>query len=77
MILTPIAVFNTWDTEVFSVFGASAVCFAYSIVFLKLWSYAQVNGWCRAFHQLRKRRGSGSGTAIRGMGNSAIDLKYI
>ncbi|ODM96870.1 Diacylglycerol O-acyltransferase 1 [Orchesella cincta] len=73
LILTPIAIFNTWSTEVFSLFGATAVCFAYSIVFLKLWSYAQVNGWCRAFHQLRKRRGSGSGPVnVRGMGQNTI-----
>lgn len=27
--------------------GATVVCFTYSILFLKLWSYVQVNLWCR------------------------------
>lgn len=58
LLLTPIAIFNTWNTEVFSLFGATTVCFSYSIVFLKLWSYCQVNDWCRSYLQLRKRRGS-------------------
>ncbi|BES88557.1 O-acyltransferase [Nesidiocoris tenuis] len=31
----------------FSLMGASFVCFIYSVMFLKLWSYAQVNYWCR------------------------------
>ncbi len=43
LLLTPIAIFNTWSTEVFSLFGATFVCFSYSIVFLKLWSYCQVS----------------------------------
>ncbi|XP_021956008.1 diacylglycerol O-acyltransferase 1 [Folsomia candida] len=60
LLLTPIAIFNTWNTEVFSLFGATFVCFAYSILFLKLWSYCQVNGWCRSYHSLRRRRNSGS-----------------
>ncbi|XP_066905974.1 diacylglycerol O-acyltransferase 1 [Halyomorpha halys] len=32
----------------FSLLGASGVCFLYSVLFLKLWSYVQVNLWCRA-----------------------------
>ncbi|KAL1400063.1 hypothetical protein pipiens_002111 [Culex pipiens pipiens] len=32
----------------FSLVGAMAVCFLYCILFLKLWSYVQVNMWCRA-----------------------------
>lgn len=27
--------------------GAMAVCFHYSMLFMKLWSYVQVNMWCR------------------------------
>lgn len=27
--------------------GATTVCMTYSILFLKLWSYIQVNSWCR------------------------------
>lgn len=29
------------------VVGAMAVCFHYSVLFMKLWSYIQVNMWCR------------------------------
>lgn len=32
----------------FSLIGASSVCFLYSILFLKMWSYVQVNYWCRS-----------------------------
>jgi len=32
----------------FSLMGATMVCFLYSVLFLKMWSYIQVNAWCRA-----------------------------
>lgn len=32
------------------VVGAMTVCFTYSILFMKLWSYVQVNMWCRQAH---------------------------
>ncbi|KAM7354166.1 diacylglycerol O-acyltransferase isoform 1-T2 [Cochliomyia hominivorax] len=49
--------------HLFSLMGASTVCFFYSILFLKLWSYVQVNMWCRQTYQSkqynpRKRRPS-------------------
>lgn len=31
----------------FETVGSMAVCFHYSILFMKLWSYIQVNMWCR------------------------------
>ncbi len=40
----------------FPVFSAP-VMMMYIIIFLKLWSYAQVNSWCRA--ALRRRRSGG------------------
>lgn len=56
--------FTTWGTNVFSLIGATNICFAYSVVFLKLWSYAQVNCWCReasiATNGNRRRRNSQS-----------------
>ena len=30
------------------------VCFTYSILFMKLWSYVQVNLWCRQARKLKK-----------------------
>lgn len=38
----------------FSLFGAMTVCFTYSICFMKLWSYVQVNLWCRQALKLKK-----------------------
>lgn len=37
-------------THYFAV-GATTVCMTYSILFLKLWSYIQVNCWCRNSRQ--------------------------
>lgn len=33
------------------------VCFMYSILFMKLWSYVQVNMWCR--QDLRQQKSTG------------------
>ncbi|XP_063234799.1 diacylglycerol O-acyltransferase 1 isoform X2 [Bacillus rossius redtenbacheri] len=46
MVLIPMVVIHLKNTA-FSLFGASMVCFTYSVMFLKLWSYVQVNYWCR------------------------------
>lgn len=31
-----------------------SVCFLYSILFMKLWSYVQVNLWCRSYQKQQK-----------------------
>lgn len=47
------------------------VCFTYSILFMKMWSYVQVNMWCRqslkekGTHKSRARRQSVSIAEIR------------
>lgn len=46
MILIPMIAIHVKSSG-FSLIGASAVCFIYSVLFLKLWSYVQVNLWCR------------------------------
>ncbi|XP_053621254.1 diacylglycerol O-acyltransferase 1 isoform X2 [Plodia interpunctella] len=46
VITLPVAVLHFKGTE-FSFVGATTVCFIYLILFLKLWSYAQTNHWCR------------------------------
>lgn len=33
------------------------VCFMYSILFMKLWSYVQVNMWCRQDQRQQKSSG--------------------
>ena len=34
--------------------GATFVCFLYCIIFIKLWSYVQVNMWCRTSQKKQK-----------------------
>lgn len=36
-----------------------SVCFLYSILFMKLWSYVQVNLWCRSYQKQQKTSTSG------------------
>lgn len=36
--------------------GASTVCFYYSVLFLKLWSYVQTNMWCRQTYYQKNPR---------------------
>lgn len=46
MVLMPMVVIHVKDSG-FSLFGAMYVCMLYAVLFLKLWSYVQVNMWCR------------------------------
>lgn len=46
--------------EGFGLIGASLVSFVYSVLFLKLWSYVQVNSWCR-----NKQRNNGNNSMRR------------
>lgn len=39
--------------------GSMSVCFLYSILFMKLWSYVQVNLWCRSSQKQQKSSISG------------------
>lgn len=36
-----------------------SVCFLYSLLFMKLWSYVQVNLWCRSYQKQQKTSTSG------------------
>ncbi|XP_070151191.1 diacylglycerol O-acyltransferase 1 isoform X2 [Polyergus mexicanus] len=45
-VLMPMVVIHVKDSG-FSLVGAMYVCMLYAILFLKLWSYIQVNMWCR------------------------------
>lgn len=46
LVLIPMVVIHV-KGHAFSLVGASTVCFLYSVLFMKLWSYVQVNLWCR------------------------------
>ncbi|XP_072382240.1 diacylglycerol O-acyltransferase 1 [Diabrotica undecimpunctata] len=74
LILLPMAVIHVKDG--FSLVGASVVTTLYSVLFLKLWSYVQVNMWCRiakyngkgtmrrqsmSYNNLRNTKGSANG----------------
>ncbi|XP_034244608.1 diacylglycerol O-acyltransferase 1 [Thrips palmi] len=50
-ILLPMVVVHT-RAKAFSLIAASSVCMLYSVLFLKLWSYVQVNMWCRNTRQM-------------------------
>lgn len=68
LVLIPMVVIHV-KGHTFSLVGAMTVCFLYCILFLKLWSYVQVNLWCRAKLKQRghraKRRQSVSIAAIQ------------
>ncbi|XP_014253436.1 diacylglycerol O-acyltransferase 1 isoform X2 [Cimex lectularius] len=46
LVMLPMIIIYIKSAE-FSLMGASTVTFLYSVLFLKLWSYVQVNLWCR------------------------------
>ncbi|XP_021917601.1 diacylglycerol O-acyltransferase 1 [Zootermopsis nevadensis] len=46
LVMIPMVVIHVKSSG-FSLIGATSVCMIYSILFLKLWSYIQVNLWCR------------------------------
>lgn len=46
LVLIPMVIIHVKGSA-FSLIGAMTVCFHYSILFMKLWSYVQVNMWCR------------------------------
>ncbi|XP_025836300.1 diacylglycerol O-acyltransferase 1 [Agrilus planipennis] len=53
LVLIPIVAIQVKDG--FSLIGASTVSYVYSVLFLKLWSYVQVNMWCRIDRNLRSK----------------------
>ncbi|KYM80727.1 Diacylglycerol O-acyltransferase 1 [Atta colombica] len=56
MVLMPMVVIHVKDSG-FSLVGAMYVCMLYAILFLKLWSYIQVNMWCRLSSQKKTMQG--------------------
>ncbi|KAG5345174.1 DGAT1 acyltransferase, partial [Acromyrmex charruanus] len=56
MVLMPMVVIHVKDSG-FSLVGAMFVCTLYAILFLKLWSYIQVNMWCRLSSQKKTTQG--------------------
>lgn len=51
--LIPIVVIHLRGAS-FSLMGSSFVCFLYCILFIKMWSYVQVNLWCRNYQKQQK-----------------------
>ncbi|XP_011693461.1 PREDICTED: diacylglycerol O-acyltransferase 1 [Wasmannia auropunctata] len=56
MVLMPMVVIHVKDSG-FSLVGAMYVCMLYAILFLKLWSYIQVNMWCRLGSRKKSTQG--------------------
>lgn len=52
LVMIPIVAIHIKDG--FSLIGASSVSMIYSVLFLKLWSYVQVNMWCRTQQKVSK-----------------------
>lgn len=46
LVMIPMVVIHV-KGHAFSLMGATAICFLYSVLFMKIWSYVQVNMWCR------------------------------
>ncbi|XP_037928335.1 diacylglycerol O-acyltransferase 1 [Teleopsis dalmanni] len=53
VVLLPVVIIHL-KGHLFSLMGASTVCFFYSILFLKLWSYVQTNMWCRQTYHMKQ-----------------------
>lgn len=53
VVVLPVVIMHL-QGHLFSLMGASTVCFFYSILFLKLWSYVQTNMWCRQSYQIKQ-----------------------
>ncbi|XP_013106238.1 diacylglycerol O-acyltransferase 1 [Stomoxys calcitrans] len=53
VVVLPVVIMHL-KSHLFGLMGALTVCFFYSILFLKLWSYVQVNMWCRETYYSRQ-----------------------
>ncbi|XP_017854490.1 diacylglycerol O-acyltransferase 1 isoform X2 [Drosophila busckii] len=53
--------------------GASTVCFFYSVLFLKLWSYVQTNMWCRQKYYQRQPRERRPSITLAELKNGHLD----
>ncbi|KAF5277673.1 hypothetical protein FQA39_LY18442 [Lamprigera yunnana] len=68
LVMIPIVAIHV--KEGFSLIGASIVSFGYCVLFLKLWSYVQVNMWCRM-----QQKNVKSGNSIRRQSLSFSNLQ--
>ncbi|XP_066980807.1 diacylglycerol O-acyltransferase 1 isoform X1 [Macrobrachium rosenbergii] len=50
----PVVILGLW-TNLFSLLGRTIICIVYTVLFLKLWSYVQVNHWCRSNRSFKKK----------------------
>ncbi|XP_030384598.1 diacylglycerol O-acyltransferase 1 [Scaptodrosophila lebanonensis] len=57
----------------FSLMGATTVCFFYSVLFLKLWSYVQTNMWCRQTYYQRNPRERRPSITLAELKNGQLD----
>lgn len=71
LVALPVIVIH-YRGEQFSLVGAMSVSMLYLILFLKLWSYAQTNHWCR-----RKQKGSFTKNRLRRQSLSAPNSKAL
>jgi len=64
IIVSPWLAFNLWP-HMFSLVGRMLICTLHIIMLLKVWSYCQVNHWCREEMLRRKRSRRGRSMSFR------------
>ncbi|CAG9768714.1 unnamed protein product [Ceutorhynchus assimilis] len=73
VILVPMVLIHVKDG--FSLIGASTITSVYSVLFLKIWSYIQVNMWCRTARQQNKGHLRRQSVSISNLQRAAVNPK--
>lgn len=73
LILCPLVIIHVRG-DAFSLVGSMTVCFLYSVLFMKLWSYVHVNRWCRVENRDNGYSG-GPRSRTRSQSISVADLR--
>ncbi|XP_018023397.1 diacylglycerol O-acyltransferase 1 [Hyalella azteca] len=71
IVLTPMVVFNAFPNA-FSLLGRMVICTVHTIMLLKLWSYVQVNHWCRDDRNDKRKNLRGRSHSFRNLGAEKV-----
>ncbi|KAF2345729.1 hypothetical protein FHG87_023514, partial [Trinorchestia longiramus] len=71
IVAVPVLVFNVFP-DMFSLLGRMVICMVHTIMLLKLWSYVQVNHWCRDAREARRRNIRGRSLSFRNLGSEKV-----
>uniref|UniRef100_A0A2P2I0I6 O-acyltransferase n=1 Tax=Hirondellea gigas TaxID=1518452 RepID=A0A2P2I0I6_9CRUS len=64
IMVAPVITFSLWP-KFFSLLGRMMICTVHTVMFMKLWSYMQVNHWCRDIRDAKKRTLRGRSHSFR------------